>query len=199
MNADSQTEILLTVCIPSLPERMASLAELVAVLRGQDCPELEVLVLMDNRRRHLGEKRNAMIRMARGKFIANVDDDDLVTGDYFAKLRDALREDVDVVGHDALCSLNGSPMFLVRTGLDFPNEQPRHRSEGGYHDIRRTFWHWCAWRRELALQCPFPEDCNDGAEDARFLEQALPRVRTWRKVDEALFIHRYWANRTTFG
>lgn len=199
MNADSQTEILLTVCIPSLPERMASLAELVAVLRGQDCPELEVLVLMDNRRRFLGEKRNAMIRMARGKFIANVDDDDLVTPGYFAAIRDALREDVDLVAYDALCSLNGSPTFRVRTDMGYTNEQPRHRGDGGYHDIQRTPWHWCAWRRELAMQCPFPEDRHDGAEDARFLEQALPRVRTWRKVDEVLFIHRYWANRTTFG
>jgi|SRR6478736_269217 len=190
------SEILLTVCIPSLPERMASLAELVGVLRGQDAPELEVLVLMDNRRRFLGEKRNAMIRMARGKFIANVDDDDLVAPDFFSAIRSALSENVDLVAYDATCSLNGARPFRVNTGLDFENEQPKH-IEGGYSDIRRRPWSWCAWRRELALQCKFPE-YHDGAEDWTWLTQALPKVRTWRKIDEALYHHRYNAQTTAF-
>lgn len=190
-------EILLSVLIPSIPERMETLAELVSVLRAQDCPELEVLVLMDNRRRFLGEKRNALIRMSRGKFIANMDDDDLVMPELFSSLRPALLEDVDLVAYDALCSLNGAKPFRVQTGMDYENEQPRHVS-GGYSDIRRKPWAWCAWRRELVLECKYPE-YHDGAEDWTWLKQALPRVRTWRKVDEALYFHRYSATGTTFA
>lgn len=189
--------ILLSVLIPSIPERINQLAELLSVLKAQDHPELEVLTLIDNRRRFLGEKRNALIQMARGKFIANVDDDDLVAPNFFSAIHDALKEDVDLVAYDALCSLNGARPFRVNTGMDYENEQPRH-IPGGYSDIRRKPWHWCAWRRELALECKFPEDRHDGAEDWVFLSQALPRVKTWRKVDEPLYIHRWSASGSTF-
>lgn len=191
--------MLLSVLIPSLPERLEKLRELLSVLEAQSHPEMEVLVLMDNRRRNLGVKRNDLIRMARGKFIANIDDDDLVAPNYFASIADALREDVDLVAYDALCSLNGARYFRVNTGMGFPNEQPQHLPGGGYSDIRRTPWHWCAWRRELALGCPFAEDRNYGDEDARWLALTLPKVKTWRKVDAPIFIHRYDARSTTFA
>ena len=136
--------------------------------------------------------------MAAGKFIANIDDDEMLSEDYFELLKPLLAEDVDLVAYDATCSLNGSRPFRVFTGMGFENEQPKHLSFGGYSDIRRTPWHWCSWRKELALQCKFPE-WHDGAEDAYWLRQALPLVRTWRKLDEAIFHHRYSAKDTTFG
>lgn len=190
--------ILLSVLIPSLPERLPKLTELMTCLERQHHPQMEVLCLMDNRTRSLGEKRNALIRMARGKFIANIDDDEMLSDDYFLQLYDALEEDVDLVAYNATATLNGSKPFRVITGMGFENEQPRLLKDGSYSDIRRTPWHWCSWRRELALQCKFPE-WHDGAEDAYWLKQALPLAKTWRKVEADLFHHRYDARTSTFA
>lgn len=192
------SNILLSVLIPSIPRRLAKLQGLIACLEAQSHPQLEVLCLIDNCTRSLGEKRNALIREAHGKFIANIDDDEMLSDDYFARLLPLLHEDVDLIAYDATVSLNGSPPFRVITGMGFENEQPKHLPGGGYSGIRRTPWHWCAWRRELALKCKFPE-WHDGAEDAYFLRQALPLVKSWRKLDAAVFHHRYDARDTTFG
>lgn len=194
--------ILLSVLIPSIPSRLPKLAELIACLERQSDPQLEVLVLLDNRTRSLGEKRNALIREARGKFIANIDDDEMLSENYFALLKPLLQkasltEDVDLIAYDATCSLNGSRPFRVFTGMDFENEQPKHLATGGYSDITRKPWHWACWRHEMALQCKFPE-WHDAAEDAYWLRQAWPLVKSWYKLDEAIFHHRYSATASTF-
>ncbi len=190
--------ILLSVLIPSIPSRLPKLTELITCLEAQADPQMEVLVLLDNRTRSPGEKRNCLIREAHGKFIACIDDDEMLSADYFTLLKPLLGEDVDLVAYDATCSLNGSRPFRVFTSMDFENEQPKHLLGGGYSDIRRKPWHWAAWRRDLALQCKFPE-WHDGAEDAYWLRQMWPLVKTWRKLDHAIFHHRYSAKESTYS
>lgn len=187
--------ILLSVLIPSLPERAAKLGELLSVLHKQDDPRLEVIVLTDNRRRTLGAKRNAMVRMAQGLYVAHIDDDDLVSPDYFATVDEHLH-DVDVVAYDAGVSFNGGPEFRVTTRLGAPIEHPQNLGDNRYSDIVRPPWHWCCWRRDFAARFPFPEDRN-WTEDWGFLSQALPAVKTWHKIDRILFHHRWSEAGTT--
>jgi glycosyltransferase involved in cell wall biosynthesis len=190
--------ILLSVLIPSIPERQSSLARILDCLSKQDDPRLEVLVMLDNKRRSLGHKRNAMQDMAQGKFICHVDDDDNVAEDFVATLLPACEADVDVIGYDATCSLNGSPEFRVNTGIDFENEQPKHLPGGRYSDIRRKFWQWCAWRRERFASCRHPE-FHHGAEDAVWLNQCYPLIRTHAKLDFIGYKHFYSDKVSTFA
>lgn len=189
--------ILLSVLIPSVPERLASLGRLLVRLEAQSDPRMEILCCLDNKRRALGFKRNNLMDQAQGRYLCHIDDDDLVSERFASLLLPECEHDVDLIAYDADCSLNGAPPFRVFTRLGAQNEQPRHLSFGRYSDIVRTPWHWCAWRTELARQCRFPE-WHDGAEDAYFLRQALPRVRTHRKVNEVLYHHYYSAADSTF-
>ena len=75
----------------------------------------------------------------------------------------------------SLVKAHNRSIFRVNTGIGFENEQPKSIGENQYSDIKRTPWHWCCWRTELARTCPFPEH-HDGAEDAYFLNQILPKV-----------------------
>jgi glycosyltransferase involved in cell wall biosynthesis len=43
---------------------------------------VEHLILMDNKRRTVGEKRDALLRAAKGNYVAFVDDDDFISPDY---------------------------------------------------------------------------------------------------------------------
>lgn len=189
--------MLLSVLIPSIPERMDLLEGLVDCLEGQSDPRMEVLVLMDNRRRFLGEKRNALMQMAKGKYLCHIDDDEMLSPDFFKKLLPAMEGDFDLIAYNATCSLNGSEPFLVRTKLGAENEQPKHLPGGRYSDIIRQPWFWCLWRSELARQFKFPE-YFDAAEDWTWLRQILPSVKTHVKVEESLFHHRYNAKRSAF-
>lgn len=191
------SDILLSVLIPSIPRRISKLSHLIATLEAQADPQLEVIVLLDNCKRHLGAKRNEMMRMAQGRYLMHCDDDEGLADDFFATLKPELQHGVDVVAYDAGVSLNGSPQFRVRTVLGAANEQPQHLPGGRYSDIVRNFWHWNCWRTDFARRFSFPAHF-DGAEDAFWLRQCWPEIKTHRKVDKVLFFHNYDARSTTF-
>lgn len=188
---------LVSILVPSLPERLPVLQELVDRLAAQADPRLEVLILMDNRQRHVGAKRNLLMQMARGKYLMHCDDDDLVSSDYFASVLPELDGDADVIGYDAGVSFNGGPEFRVTTSLHGPNQQPHDLGGNRYSDITRTFWHWSLWRTDFAVRFKFPEDFG-WTEDAVWLAAILPAVKRHRKIDRILFHHRWDAKKTAF-
>ncbi len=188
---------LVSILIPSLPERLPVLSELIARIGAQGDPRMEVLVLMDNRQRQVGAKRNLLMQMARGKYLAHIDDDDLVSADYFQSVLPELGGDADVIGYDAGVSFNGGPEFRVTTSLEGPNQQPHDLGGGRYSDITRTYWHWSLWRTDFALRFKFPEEFG-WTEDAVWLAKALPEVTRHRKINKILFHHRWSASATTF-
>lgn len=194
----AKPEILLSVLIPSIPSRIDKLTELMEVFAKQADPRLEVLCLMDNKTRHLGAKRNALMNMAAGRYLMHCDDDDSVAPDFFAQLLPHLHFYYDLIAYDASVSFNGSPEFRVRTQLGAECEQPQHLPSGRYSDIVRPPWHWSCWRSDFARQFKFPAH-YDGAEDWFFLKQALPAVEKWKKIDAVLFYHRYDNRNSEFG
>lgn len=182
----------LSVLIPSIPRRQDKLAGLLEALEKQAQADLEVLVLMDNCRRPLGTKRNELMQLARGKFVCHIDDDEMISDDFAAKLLPLLRschEETDLVAYDAKVTIDGGTPFRVRTYMDYPVDPVQLREDGTYGDIRRPPWHWCAWRRELAVDFEFPTKYY--GEDWAWLVQVTPNVRRWEKIDEMLFHHRF--------
>lgn len=190
--------MLLSILIPSVPQHLALTTRLLDVLQKQDHPQVEVLLYYDNMRRPLACKRNNLMDQARGKFLCHIDDDDLVADDFVATLLPECEHDVDLIAYDADCSLNGAPPFRVFTCLGAENEQPKHLPFGKYSDIVRTPWTWCLWHSDLARECRYPER-YDPVEDASFLNQALPRVTTHRKVNKVLYHHFYNAQTSAYA
>lgn len=78
--------MLWSILIPMIPERYHSaqplLFNLLETQGVSRMSEVELLVLMDNRRRTVGEKRNALVAAARGEYISQIDDDDEVASQY---------------------------------------------------------------------------------------------------------------------
>src|SRR4030095_2341394 len=58
---------------------------------------VEHLVLLDNKKRTVGEKRDALMRAARGDYISFVDDDDMIALDYVALILQKIRLAPDVI------------------------------------------------------------------------------------------------------
>jgi glycosyltransferase involved in cell wall biosynthesis len=190
-------DILLSLLIPGVPKHLSATVRLLNVLQAQDDPRLEVIMHYDNMRVPLGKKRNAMAAQARGKFVAHIDDDDLVTDDFVSRLLPECEADVDLIAYDATCSLNGAPEFRVITQLGAQNQQPNHLPGGRYTDIVRTPWTWCLWRRDIAQLCKHPDRSN--TEDADWLAQALPLVKTHRKIDWIGYRHFYSVTGSSFA
>jgi len=182
--------ILLSILTASIPERADKLEMLTAKITAQigDLP-VEHLVFLDNRKRTIGAKRDALLRIARGTFIAYVDDDDTVSPDYVASLVEAIKttaspnDQVDVITFAQFARVDEACAKIV-FGLRQEN-QPFVPDTA----VLRAAWHVCAWRRSVAILSHFPE--SNYGEDWAFAEPLNRIARSSIHLDKVLHYYRF--------
>jgi len=161
---------------------------------------LEILVLMDNRSKTISEKRNDLLRAARGKYIAFLDDDDAISDTYLDCILHAIdaNDGIDCISFKQWCSLDGESM-QVTFGIGNPHGRLWRDSQGNLGPIRRPPYHMCVWRRELAQSEEFnPMIGANGqsfGEDLDWLVRLYPKVQTEYHINE--FLHGYIYNHAT--
>ncbi|MDD5351101.1 MAG: glycosyltransferase family A protein [Chthoniobacteraceae bacterium] len=188
--------MLLSILTPAVPSRLEQIGKLCRELARQiGALPVEHLVLLDNKRRTIGEKRDALLRLAHGDYVAFVDDDDWIRPDYISSLVSAvsgLKSSVptsasepttpdsrlqttdfpDVITFEQLSVIDGVP-GQISFRLGNPNEPFRPA-----HVTRRNAWHVCAWRRTLAICSSFP--ASNYGEDWAYAAKlcAIPGLTT---------------------
>lgn len=83
----------LSILIATITERSDSyFPKLVAELMKQigDRQDIEIIGFLDNRRRTVGEKRQDLMKLARGEYVVYFDDDDRPSDDYIESIMEAL-------------------------------------------------------------------------------------------------------------
>lgn len=180
----------LSILICGTPARAASKAlPLVGRLLAQLYPDdkrVEVLYLLDNKKRSVGAKRQALLDIARGYYVAFVDDDDDISPDYCQSILAAIvscPESPDVVTFDQIANING---HIGQISFRLGNENEDFNPDA---ITRRNAWHVCAWKRELAQQHQFP-DLMDG-EDWAWAEQLCAVAKTSAHVDKVLHFYTF--------
>lgn len=178
----------LSVLIPSVPARRAmALALYDSIAQQSEGLPVEILLLLDNKQRSIGKKREALVRLAQGRFLTFVDDDDMVLNGYVPKLVESIRldPDVDVITFDSLCQINDAEPVEVWHSCAFENEEYNPRG------FKRKPWHIHAWRRDFVAPYSFP-DISYG-EDWGWCKQFVPLVRREGSIqgDDPLYLYRY--------
>jgi glycosyltransferase involved in cell wall biosynthesis len=88
----------LSVMIPSVPGRSENFGKLAMELERQaQGRDVEILGLYDNRTRTVGEKRQALLDLARGTHVVCIDDDDWISEDYLASILEEPMDPYDAV------------------------------------------------------------------------------------------------------
>lgn len=175
-------EIILSILTPAVPSRLTgNLNSLCLELERQiGSAPVEHLVFLDNKKRTVGEKRDALLRMARGYYVAFVDDDDWVSANYVSSILAATitrnERPVDVVTFLQQSTVNGI-VACVEFKLGNPNDAWTEEVLKQSLPVRRNAWHVCAWRRSLAIQSQFP--ASNYGEDWAFASRlcAIPNLR----------------------
>lgn len=139
---------ILTPSIPSRADRLAKLCDAISEQIG-DLP-VEHLVLIDNKRRTIGEKRDNLLRIANGEYIAFVDDDDAILTGYVRELLYSIENRPDVITFEQNAYFDG-----VKFRVDFRHGQPNNELLPDVLNTRAA-WHVCAWKRSIALRSRFP-------------------------------------------
>lgn len=183
------TEILLSVLIPTVPERLGFLSHQIVALTKQigNNKQVEILTLLDNKQRTTGKKRNDLLALAQGKFVAFVDDDDTLTPDYISSLLTTIKENpdadcivFDVVYHDTatdrrtLCKFGTEYEHCYREDLDQYHRKPNHVM---------------CYSRELAVNTQYPD--TSFGEDDSWGRKACQGINKQARIDKALYIYDY--------
>lgn len=190
-------ELALSVLITSVSDRHGMVAPLLADLRRQsEGKPVEILFLSDNRRRSLGSKRNALKDLARGRFLAFVDDDDQVAADYVETILGAIEANpaADLVVFDLMRLVNGEKDRVVKFGVEF---EPASTPEVHYRKPHERM----VWRSDLARSIPHPDTSRMTGieaqglapspdltfEDAAWAKAMAPLVRQQVRIDRVLY------------
>lgn len=132
----------LSILIPSIPSRWdkarALYNDLMDMIGDKD---IEVLLLMDNKQRTIGEKREALKNIANGKYFMFVDDDDSLYSVH--EIYEATRNDVDVITFKSKCRNSDGSEYIVTFGLK--NDIEHNTEDGRYLDSKRPPFTQCAW------------------------------------------------------
>jgi glycosyltransferase involved in cell wall biosynthesis len=166
-----------------LPKIEAQLFNQYEALSESDQDRVEIVVLTDNKKQMLGHKRNLMVSMAQGKYIAFVDDDDRIADDYIQSLLTATESDADSIVFQAEVSLNGEPPKLCYYSKDVHRD---HNLKDAYYRIPN---HICCVKRSVSLKSSFPNVLY--GEDAGYGKVLLPYLKTEHKIDKVLYYYDY--------
>lgn len=189
-------ELLFSILTPAVPSRFSQVMALSKIISDQIGNDpVEHLVLLDNKRRTVGEKRDALLRAAHGKYIAFVDDDDMISHDYVSLILQATRKNPDVITFQQQATVDN---YIAIIDFKIGNEDEEFKGirldEIPIPLVKRNAWHVCAWRRLLAIQSHFPA-INYG-EDLAFAKPLRDMAESEEHIPKILHYYRH-SSKTT--
>lgn len=172
----------LSILICSLEERYKQLTNLLTELYKQRTSEVEVLTNIDNRQKTTGAKRNELLLQAKGDYIAFVDDDDKVAGNYISRILEAIKTNPDCVGMEGLITFGSKG--ITRKFIHSIKYDKWFEKDNIYY---RCPNHLSPVRRELALKVRFP-DITVG-EDHQYSERLFPHLKSEVYLPEPIYFY----------
>jgi 6-pyruvoyl-tetrahydropterin synthase len=160
---------LLTVGILTIDTREEKINKLLKHLKNITPKEkehnIQIIINKDDKKKTVGKKRNEVVQRATGKYVCFIDDDDMVSNDYFNCIIPELEKDIDGVGFYGDYYVDGN--FVMK--FCHANNNGGHFRQNGVQ--YRPLNHLNPIKTSIAKQFPFPnKNCS---EDSDYCEQVL--------------------------
>ena len=197
-----QTKIKLSILILSIPSRFEQMIKLYNKLESQikTSGSVEIICLIDNKSKHIADKRNDLLSAAQGKFLCYLDDDDDISDDYIESLMEVIdlnENTIDIITFNQKCTINGEEM-KVYFGMGNPTQQLYRTQNGKLGDILRPPFHMCLWKSDIAKTEKFERvysENGQSCEDYDWVLRLYPKIKKELKLDKIL--HHYIYNSKT--
>lgn len=182
-----------SILIPTIPNRLNKQFQQVLQVATDQVGDknVEILALLDNKKRSIGLKRDALVQSARGDYLAFLDDDDHIEPNYVEEIYNCIETnpDADVIVFNQQSTINGGNPFVVKFGIEYENEEAGYDEAGVWKDITRKPFHICVWKTTLAQSERFP-DASYG-EDWHWAKRLIPKVAKQVRIDKVLHHYRF--------
>jgi len=189
--------MLFSILIPTLSSRTNQCLSLVDRLldqieQGNYIGLVEVVTLYDSGEKSIGTKRNELIQMAKGKYIAFVDDDDDITANYIDLIMEGIAHDVDCCSLRGVITWNGEQPEVFEHSIKYDAYKT---NATGFPRYERYPNHLNAIKKEIANDFKYPE-INHG-EDTDWATQVYQsgRIKTEHYIDSVLYHYRFIQNK----
>lgn len=179
----------LSVLIPSIPSRFDRMITLYNEIQSQ-CTgrEVEILCFVDNKKRSIGYKRDALTQLAQGDYLTFIDDDDWVEPIYIEEIMQAINTGADVLCPKISCIVNQGNEFIVNYSIHNQNEEARI-IKGVWVDVTRKPLHNCIWKSSIAKSEHFP-DASYG-EDGHWAKRLHGKVKSEHIINSIISHYTY--------
>ncbi len=158
--------------------------------------DIEILGLLDNYKYSIGEKRNTLLNMAKGKFLVFIDDDDRVSDDFISSIISEINKhpDADCICYEMLCTINGARQIHSRFGIEYEYTKmaPWSDKNCNIKSITPEEWfgkpsHNMVWASSLAKQQKFPH--TNAGEDFDWVARTWPKIKKQVKIDKIIYYY----------
>jgi glycosyltransferase involved in cell wall biosynthesis len=180
----------LSVLIPTLEKRFEMYDRLFfklkkQIIENQLSEKVQIIKYADNGELSIGEKRNALIEKACGKYICFIDDDDDISDKYIKKIYTGCLQDVDCLDLTGIITINGlrQKKFIHAVRYDYYWED----NEAYYRPPN----HLNCIRRSIALQYKFPHKSFSEDTDYAMRMAKKKALKTEYHIDDILYFYKY--------
>lgn len=180
----------LSILIPAIPERIDAFRALYDKISAQiNNRDVEIISIIDNKKRTIGQKRNDLISLASKEYLTMIDDDDDISVSFIEEIFAVMVGNTDVITF-----LQDAKINNLSTVVNFrlKNENEKFVSNG---ITQRPAWHCCVWKTSIAKQCYFDNNLNWG-EDAPFSVMANQLAQTEYFIPKVLHFYTHNSNKT---
>ena len=186
--------MILSILIPSTPNRETMLASLISNLDNQIdklwlWDEVEILVEMDSYEKTIGEKRNALLDKVDSKYLCFIDSDDRVAENYLQQLMLGIMLDFDC------CSLNG----VITTNGSNPRTFIHSLKYNSWFEENNIYYrppnHLNCIKSETAKQFKFPQTNTGEDKDWSMQIAESGLLKTEYEITETIYFYDYISNK----
>lgn len=145
---------------------------------------VELIVLYDNKRNTLSEKRNYLLNMAQGKYVTFVDDDDEVTTDYVSSLLEVINDKngYSVINFVVSVSLNGGEYKPCYYSIEFEKD---YNTDEAYYRLPN---HIMCVKNALAKTVKYRNVKN---EDSEYASRLKPLITKEYNINKTLYYYNF--------
>ena len=182
----NEKDIKLTIGILALTKRKLFLIRLlnkISWCSGDYRKKLEIIINEDNGEKTIGTKRNEIIRKSSGEYFCFIDDDDIISDNYFELIFDAFKENPDGVGFKGMYYEKEFSKMVFEHNFDNKTHFKNHNIQ------KRPLNHLKPIKTELVRKIPYKE-INYG-EDLDFGNRVKNLLKSGKFINYILYHYLY--------